>query len=974
MVTASSRRLRRASPSQLTLLSQEHLASARLWMGNKPHLLRGPTLPCPQCQTVNKAERLFCAACGQALARPCPQCGFRNDPGDRFCGGCGHDCATTVALPDSDASRTPLSYTPKYLAEQILTTRSALEGERKYVTVCFADLQGSTALAQGIDPEVLHKVLDGAFALMLAEVHRVEGSVNQFTGDGIMALFGAPLAQEDHVIRALHAALGIQRAFATYAEELRRLQGISVALRIGLHTGLVVVGKIGDDLRMDYTAQGFTTHLADRLQRLAREGSIYVSEAVRQQAEGFFRFNDVGAYTVPGIAQPVRVYECTGVGQVTSRLAAALRRRVSQFVGREREMALLRALWTRVCHGQGQVVCLFGEAGIGKSRLAFEARDTLTGGRLLEAQTLSYGQQTPYHAIVPLVRALLAVSGDAAPHEQRQQLRTRLVATHPALASDEPLLAHLLGLPVEPDQLSAFSPEEHKRRLQQACLQVLGQQATDSPLCLCIEDLHWLDHSSQEVLDTLVTSLARLPILLLGTARPGFRHTWADHTYFHQLTIEPLADEHTDALIRDAFRPYDASAALKALIRERTEGNPFFVEELLHTLQEQELVTLQDEVYVLKAGTHVEIPAAVQGVVAARIDRLPPEAKWCLQAAAVIGREVPFSLLHALADLSDDALSRSLDQLRGAEFLYETRFFPDYAYTFKHALTHEVAYESLLRERRRTLHARIVEIIEALDADRRIDQIERLAYHALRGEVWDKAVTYFRQAGVQAATRSANREAVAGFEQALVALQHLPDTRETRAQAIDLRFDLRNTLLLLGEHERIFDYMREAEALAKALDDDYRHARVSAYLCTYFFTAGDYDQAIASGEHALAITAALGDFPLHVELNFRLGQVYHAIGAYQSGHGLPQTQRRVPHRRAALCAHRSWLSAFRVLSCLACLVPGGGWRVRRGPRRRVRKGSRLPRQSINPLASLRRIIVLALCIFSGETSTRPSLC
>ena len=305
------------------------------------------------------------------------------------------------------------------------------------------------------------------------------------------------------------------------------------------------------------------------------------------------------------------------------------------------------------------------------------------------------------------------------------------------------------------------------------------------------------------------------------------------------------------------------------------------MEELLHTLQEQELVTLQDEVYVLKAGTHVEIPAAVQGVVAARIDRLPPEAKWCLQAAAVIGREVPFSLLHALADLSDDALSRSLDQLRSAEFLYETRFFPDYAYTFKHALTHEVAYESLLRERRRTLHARIVEIIEALDADRRIDQIERLAYHALRGEVWDKAVTYFRQAGVQAATRSANREAVAGFEQALVALQHLPDTRETRAQAIDLRFDLRNTLLLLGEHERILDYMREAEALAKALDDDYRHARVSAYLCTYFFTAGDYDQAIASGEHALAITAALGDFPLQVELNFRLGQVYHAIGEYQ---------------------------------------------------------------------------------------------
>ena len=272
-------------PSQLTLLSQEHLASVRLWMGNKPHL-RGPTLPCPQCQTVNKAERLFCAACGHALARPCPQCGFRNDPGDRFCGGCGHDCATTVALPDSDASRTPLSYTPKYLAEQILTTRSALEGERKYVTVCFADLQGSTALAQGIDPEVLHKVLDGAFALMLAEVHRVEGTSTSSRGTGSWPCSAPPGPGRPRHPRPARRA-GHTTGLCRLCGGAAASAGISVALRIGLHTGLVVVGKIGDDLRMDYTAQGFTTHLADRLQRLAREGSIYVSEAVRQQAEAF---------------------------------------------------------------------------------------------------------------------------------------------------------------------------------------------------------------------------------------------------------------------------------------------------------------------------------------------------------------------------------------------------------------------------------------------------------------------------------------------------------------------------------------------------------------------------------------------------------------------------------------------------------------------------------------------------------------
>jgi tetratricopeptide (TPR) repeat protein len=482
--------------------------------------------------------------------------------------------------------------------------------------------------------------------------------------------------------------------------------------------------------------------------------------------------------------------------------------------------------------------------------------------------------------MIPLLRTVLGLTDHDHPQQQRQHLRACLAAAQPPLAADEPLLAYLLGVPLEPDPLPTLPPEEQKRRLQHACVQVLLQHAAEQPLCLLIEDLHWLDPSSQELLDLLVTALAGQPILLLGTARPGFRDAWADHTYFHRLTVTPLSDAYTETFIRNYFQPYDVSAALTVCIRERTSGNPFFVEEMLRTLQEQALVVLQDDVYVLQPGAHPAMPWSVHGMLAARLDRLPAEDKRLLQTASVLGRDVPWPLLCAIADLPDEALQHGLTHLQAVEFLYETRRLPERAYTFTHALTHEVVYGTLLRAQRCILHARIVEAMAARFADHLGDQVEALAHHAFLGEVWDKALTYLQQAGARAVARSAYQEAVVWFEQALVALQHLPQRRDLLEQAIDLRFDLRNALLVLGENERLLEHLRNAETLAQTLGDQRRLGQISVYMGGYFNAIGAYDQAIAAYQRTIATATALGEIPLQVQVTLRQGHTYYVLGDY----------------------------------------------------------------------------------------------
>jgi tetratricopeptide (TPR) repeat protein len=703
-------------------------------------------------------------------------------------------------------------------------------------------------------------------------------------GDGIMALFGAPLAHEDHAVRACYAALAMQAAVQQYAAEVQRRHGVPVQIRVGLHAGEVVVRTIGSDLHMDYTAVGQTTHLAARMEQMAMPGSILLTQAVLRLAEGYVQVTPLGPMPVKGIAAPVEVFELVGASGVRRRLQAIAARGLTRFVGRDTEFAALVQALERARAGHGQVVALVGEAGVGKSRLVYEAVHShhTQGWRVMESTSVSYGKGTPYFPVLDLLRRYAHVDERDDPRTIRAKVTGQLLTLDEALQDAIPPLLALLDVLPDDSSFLALDPPQRRQRTLAALKRVLLRESQVQPVLVVFEDLHWIDSETQALLDSLVESLPTARMLLLVNYRPEYQHGWGSKTYYAQLRLDPLPPTSADAFLHALLGDDPGLAALKPLLISRTAGNPFFLEESVRTLVETGALVGERGAYRLaQALTSLQVPATVQAVLTARIDRLPPQEKHLLQTAAVIGTEVPLALLQAMVEDPDEALRAGLAYLQAAEFLYETRLFPDVAYTFKHALTHEVAYGSLLLERRRVLHARIVEAIEQLYSDRLAEQVDRLAHHAGRGERWDKAVTYCRQAGTQAVARSAQREAVAYFEQALTGLAQLPERRDTLEQAIDLRFDLHNALHPLAEQAQIFDLLRATEALAERLGDPQRLSQVAGHLCIYFSAMGEYDRAIAAGQRALALATTSGVFDVQVTAQTRLGQVYYTGGDFR---------------------------------------------------------------------------------------------
>jgi class 3 adenylate cyclase/tetratricopeptide (TPR) repeat protein len=784
--------------------------------------------------------------------------------------------------PASSQDRPPLAYTPQYLAEKVLHSRPALAGERKQVTVFFADIKDSTRLIEGLDPEAAQQLLDPALRLMMEAVHRFEGTVNQVLGDGIMALFGAPIAHEDHALRACYAALALQTAIRPYAEEVRRVQGMVLQLRVGLNSGEVVVRAIGNDLHMDYSAVGQHTHLAARMEQLATPGTILLTAATWRLVESLVRVQALGAVPVKGLTEPVEAFELVGVTALRRRLQAAAVRGLTRFVGRQHELAALHQALVQAEAGHGQVGALVGEAGVGKSRLAYEfvhahsTHDWL----VLESASVSYGKATPYFPVIDLLKRYCHLEERDDPRTVRAKVTGQVLTLDAALQDTIPaLLALLEALPAD-SPFARLDPPQRRQHTLDALKRVLLRESQVQPLLLVFEDLHWIDAETQALLASLVESLPTARLLLLVNYRPEYQHAWGSKTYYTQLRLDPLPPASADEFLHALLGDDPSLEPLKRLLIARTEGNPFFLEESVRTLVETGVLVGQPGAYRLaQALPSIQVPATVHAVLAARIDRLPAEEKRLLQTAAVIGTEVPFSLLQTIAELPEEALHRGLAHLQAAEFLYETRLFPEREYTFKHALTHEVAYSSLLQERRRVLHTRIVDAVETLYADRLAEQVERLAHHVLRGEVWDKALTYCRQAGEKALARSAHREAMGYFEQALSALPHLPEQRDTLEQAVDLRLALRTALAPSSDLGRILTRLHEAETLAEALVDPRRLGQVVLFLASHFNQVGAYDQAIAAAQRALALDAAGGDVVL--QANQYLGQAYEAQGNYR---------------------------------------------------------------------------------------------
>jgi class 3 adenylate cyclase/tetratricopeptide (TPR) repeat protein len=781
----------------------------------------------------------------------------------------------------------PESYTPRHLAEKILTSRAALEGERKQVTVLFADLKGSMELLGDRDPEEARKLLDPVLERMMEAVHRYEGTVNQVMGDGIMALFGAPVAHEDHAVRAGYAALRMQERVKQYADEVHRTVGVPIHIRVGLNSGEVVVRSIGSDLHMDYTAVGQTTHLAARMEQMAMPGSILLASETLRLAEGFLEVKPLGPRQVKGLERSVDVYEVVGASPVRSRLHAAAARGLTRFVGREGELDQLRQALEQAGRGQGQVVAVVGEAGVGKSRLYWEfSRSHRTHGWLIvESSSASYGKATPYLPVIELLRAYFGIDGRDDLRRIREKVTGKLLALDRALESTLPALLWLLDVPVEDAQWQRLDPPQHRQRALEGVKRLLLRESQVQPILVLFEDLHWIDAETQAFLDGLVESLPTARMLLLVNYRPEYRHAWTGKSFYRQLRIDPLPAESAEDLLTALLGRDDALAPLRRLLVERAEGNPFFLEESVRTLLETGVLTGERGAYRLAATSPgiertLQIPATARAILAARIDRLAPDEKRLLQDAAVIGKDVPLALLRAIADEPEESLRRGLSALQTAEFLYEARLFPDLEYTFRHALTHEVAYDGLLHDRRRALHARIVDTIEAFYPDRLAEHVERLAHHAARGEVWEKARRYCHQAGTKAAGRLAYRDAIARFEQALVALAHLPEDPDRIGQAIDLRFDIRNALVPLGALAETAAPLREAEPLVEGLGDRRRLARLAVYLTSYHWGQSGHDAAIAWGQRAVALAGELGEPVLEGTAPFYLGRVYHALGDY----------------------------------------------------------------------------------------------
>jgi len=840
-------------------------------------------MKCASCQHENRLGAKFCEECAAPLARVCASCGAHLSPAAKFCSECAYPTGQATS-PTAPRFGAPEAYTPKHLAEKIVTSKAALEGERKQVTVLFADLKGSMELLADRDPEEARKLLDPVLEYMMEAVHRYEGTVNQVMGDGIMALFGAPLAHEDHAVRACYAALRMQDSVRRYAEDVFRHFGVPVEIRVGLNSGEVVVRAIGSDLHMDYTAVGHTTHLAARMEQIARPGTILLTPETLALAEGFVQVTSRGPVPVKGLATPVEIFELTGASPVRSRLHAAASRGLTRFVGRDAEIEVLRQALGRAGEGRGQVVAVVGEPGVGKSRLVWEFTHShrSQGWLVLEAASVSYGKATTYFPVIELLRSYFGIEPRDDGRKMREKVTGKLLSLDRSLEPSLPTFLSLLDVPIEDPEWTSLDPSQRRRQTLDALKRLLLRESQVQPVLLVVEDLHWIDFETQAWLDLLVESLPTVRLLLLVNYRPEYGHGWGSKTYYQQLRLDALVTASAEELLEALLGSGPGLADLRRLLIDRTQGNPFFLEESVQALVETRALSGERGAYRLAGPVQsLQLPATAQAILAARIDRLAPGDKRLLQAAAVVGKDVPFALLEAIAEEPEDRLREALARLQATELLYEARLFPELEYTFKHALTHEVAYAGLLQDRRRTLHARILEAMERLYTDRLDEHVERLAHHASRGDVHEKATHYLRWAGNKAAARSALRDARACYEQALGVLEALPASQSTLEQGFETRLELRTVLTQLAELRPALERLREAETLSERLNDDHRRARVCSVLMTLHTLLGELDEAVATGSRALEMAGRLGDLRLRIPTTSYLEQAQYYRGEYE---------------------------------------------------------------------------------------------
>src|SRR5262245_30500024 len=708
-------------------------------------------MECPRCRHANPPGTKFCGECGTRLQLLCPACQTANPPTNKFCSECGRPLGDTAPAPTIESAHavpparfaSPDAYTPKHLAEKILTSKGALEGERKIVTVMFSDVSGFTAMSEKLDPEDVHAIMDRAFEVILGAVHRYEGTVNQFLGDGVMALFGAPIAHEDHAQRALSAALAVQNEIKPLAEGLKRTHGIEFRMRMGINTGPVVVGAIGHDLRMDYTAVGDTTNLASRLLAIAHPVQIVAGRSTQHLRDRYFVFEDLGEFQVKGKTEPVRAYAVSSEISARTRLESSKDRALAPLVGRDHELQSLAGIYCRAADGQGAIALLVGDPGVGKSRLLYEFLQRLEekGILELEATCASYGRSMAYRPIVDLLRRYLGLFEGIAGEEIRSRVAEQLQFLGLEGEERATLLAHFLGITAPPELLSRLSGPQLKERTLGAVRDVFLRASKQVPLVLIVENVPWIDSASEESLAHLAAGLPGHRVLLVLTTRPGYAVSWLAPPLAETVTLEGLGAADVRGMARTLLAVDDISEQLFKILAEKSAGNPLYVEEILHQLQETGGIAVEDANARLSRAD-VTVPATIYDIIAARVDRLAEGLKQTLQGAAVVGRRFGVSLVSRVLKVNAEEVAGHLQELHGLDFVFPSAQEPEPMYSFKHAVTQDVVYAGVLERRRRTYHVAAGLGLEELFAPRLDDIIELVAYHFVRGQVWDKAVTY----------------------------------------------------------------------------------------------------------------------------------------------------------------------------------------------------------------------------------------
>jgi class 3 adenylate cyclase/tetratricopeptide (TPR) repeat protein len=841
----------------------------------------GETIRCPSCGHENPPDGRFCGECGAELTRACSECGRENPANQPFCGGCGRELSAAAQR----APAPPEPQIPEHLAAKIRAGAGALKGERKQVTVLFADVVGSMELSEQAGPEAWRGIMERLFSLCCDAVHRYEGTVDKFTGDGIMVLFGAPIAHEDHARRACYAALQLQRELASYAAELRRTAGLSFSVRIGLNSGEVIVGAIGEDLEMDYTAIGHTVGLAQRMEQLAEPGKVYLAENTAALVGGFLALRDLGEVEVKGVSKALRVHELIGVGAARGRLDVSRERGFSRFVGRAEETRILEDALQLSADGQGQVIGIVGEAGVGKSRLCheFAQRARAEGLPVYQVAAQAHTKAVPLLPVLQFLRDYFEITEHETGQTARERIAGKLLLLDEAFAADLPLMFDFLSVPDPERPAPRMDPDARQRQLLALNKRLIRAQNTREPGVTIFEDLHWIDPASETFLSNFIDAIHGTKSLTIANFRPQYHAEWMSMSYYRQVSLAPLGPEAIEELLADLLGSDPSLGELPGRIHERAGGNPFFIEEVVQSLVQAGSLEGERGSYRLVGPIEdAAVPASVQAVLAARIDRLAEREKTVLQTAAVIGKEFAEPILAQVSELEGSQLQDALGELVAGEFVYEQELYPEAVYAFKHPLTQEVAYGSQLAERRAAVHATIARALLAQGPAERVNEKA-----ALLAQHWEAAGD-----PLEAARWNAVAAAWAGTSDPKVSLRHwrrvreladsLPESEETMSLGLAARINALQYGWRLGishgDAEAIFN---EADRLASKADD----LRSRAILLSVYGTnrgvndgeVRDYAELVRrsialseeSGDPELYMTTALTSYALSLVGDYR---------------------------------------------------------------------------------------------------------